>query len=87
MEPDAVARLHLLDALAALPLVPASVERACDLGSGGGVPGIVLALDDNWFAFASLTIAFLVVVGIGVIVLMRHSRSMADAHAATRANE
>lgn len=49
--------------------------------------GIVLALDDNWFAFASLTIAFLVVVGIGVIVLMRHSRSMADAHAATRASE
>ncbi|WP_137846058.1 hypothetical protein [Microbacterium sp. 2FI] len=35
--------------------------------------GIVLALDDNWFAFASLTIAFVVVVGIGVLVLMRHS--------------
>lgn len=51
VEPDAVARLHLLDALAALPLVPASVERACDLGSGGGVPGIVLAIarpDVRW---------------------------------------
>jgi hypothetical protein len=35
--------------------------------------GIVLALDDNWFAFTSLTIAFVVVVGIGVLVLMRHS--------------
>jgi 16S rRNA (guanine527-N7)-methyltransferase len=44
VEPDAVARLHLLDSLAALPLLPASVERALDLGSGGGVPGIVLAI-------------------------------------------
>jgi 16S rRNA (guanine527-N7)-methyltransferase len=43
VEPDAVARLHLLDALAALPLLPAS-GSALDLGSGGGVPGIVLAL-------------------------------------------
>ena len=42
--PDAVARLHLLDALAALPLLPASSERALDLGSGGGVPGIILAM-------------------------------------------
>lgn len=45
VEPDAVARLHLLDALAALPMIdrlaPAS---ALDLGSGGGVPGLVLAL-------------------------------------------
>jgi 16S rRNA (guanine527-N7)-methyltransferase len=44
VEPDAVARLHLLDALAALPLLPASAARALDLGSGGGVPGLVLAL-------------------------------------------
>ena len=43
VEADAVARLHLLDALAALPLLPAS-GAALDLGSGGGVPGIVLAL-------------------------------------------
>lgn len=35
---------------------------------------IVLALDDNWFAFSTLSIAFAVVVGIGVIVLLRHSR-------------
>jgi 16S rRNA (guanine527-N7)-methyltransferase len=44
-EPDAIARLHLLDALAALPLIDAMVpRRALDIGSGGGVPGIILAL-------------------------------------------
>jgi len=51
VEPGAVARLHLLDSLAALALIPASVGRAVDLGSGGGVPGIVLALarpDVHW---------------------------------------
>ena len=43
--PDDVARLHLLDALAALPLLDAaSPDRALDLGSGGGVPAIPLAL-------------------------------------------
>ena len=36
--------------------------------------GIVLALDSNWFAFTSLTIAFVIVVGIGVIVMLRHQR-------------
>ena len=45
VEPAAVARLHLLDALAALPLIDElDPERALDLGAGGGVPGIVLAL-------------------------------------------
>jgi hypothetical protein len=38
---------------------------------------IVLALDDNWFAFTTLSIAFVVVVGIGAIVLLRHSTSRA----------
>jgi 16S rRNA (guanine527-N7)-methyltransferase len=50
VEPDDVARLHLLDSLAALPLVPRA-GAAVDLGSGGGVPGIVLALarpDVRW---------------------------------------
>ncbi len=45
VEPAAVGRLHLLDALSALPLIDAmGPETAIDLGSGGGVPGIVLAL-------------------------------------------
>ena len=45
VEPSAIARDHLLDALAALPLLEASgAERIVDLGSGGGVPAIPLAL-------------------------------------------
>ena len=45
VEPPAVARLHLLDALTALPWIDAwRPSRAVDLGSGGGVPGIVLAI-------------------------------------------
>ena len=53
VEPEPVARLHLLDALSALPLfdaLPLS-DRCLDLGSGGGVPGLVLALarpDRRW---------------------------------------
>lgn len=44
-EPDAVARLHLLDSLSALPHVDRfGPSTALDLGSGGGVPGLVLAL-------------------------------------------
>lgn len=45
VEPADVARLHLLDALSALPLVDAAgVRLAVDLGSGGGMPAIPLAL-------------------------------------------
>lgn len=43
--PGDVARLHVLDSLAALPIIDAMApRRACDLGAGGGVPGMVLAL-------------------------------------------
>ena len=38
---------------------------------------IVLALDSNWFAFTTLSIAFVVVVGIGVIFLLRHAKTTA----------
>jgi len=45
VDPADVARLHLLDALAALPLLDElGAVRAVDLGSGGGVPGIPMAL-------------------------------------------
>lgn len=45
VEPEAIARLHLLDALAALPLLDAlGPTRAIDLGSGGGIPGLPLAI-------------------------------------------
>ena len=36
---------------------------------------IVLVLDNNWFAFTALSIAFVVVVGIGVIVLLRQAKA------------
>jgi hypothetical protein len=35
--------------------------------------GIVLALDENWFAFTTLTAAFLVIVAIGVVMVLRHA--------------
>ncbi len=45
VEPAEVARLHLLDALSALPILDAvQPARAIDIGTGGGVPGLVLAL-------------------------------------------
>ena len=44
-EPADVARLHLADALAAVPFLDRlRPTSAVDLGTGGGVPGLVLAL-------------------------------------------
>jgi 16S rRNA (guanine527-N7)-methyltransferase len=44
-DPAEVARLHLLDSLAALPLLDTlGASAAIDLGTGGGVPGIPLAI-------------------------------------------
>jgi len=43
-EPEAVARLHVLDSLAAVPFLrELGVDRFLDLGSGGGFPGLPLA--------------------------------------------
>ncbi len=45
VDPEKVARLHLLDALVALPLVDeVAPSHAVDLGSGGGVPALPLAI-------------------------------------------
>ena len=44
-DPDDVARLHLMDALAALPILDElGAHDAIDLGSGGGLPALPLAL-------------------------------------------
>jgi 16S rRNA (guanine527-N7)-methyltransferase len=44
-EPALVARLHVLDSLAAVPCLAArSVTRLLDIGSGGGFPGLPLAV-------------------------------------------
>jgi 16S rRNA (guanine527-N7)-methyltransferase len=43
-DPEAVARDHLLDSLAAVPLLRDDAGRVADLGTGGGLPGIPLAV-------------------------------------------
>jgi len=35
---------HIADSLQLLPLLPPGVDRAIDLGSGGGFPGLILAI-------------------------------------------
>ena len=35
---------HVVDSLRLLPLIPPGTARAIDLGSGGGLPGLVLAI-------------------------------------------
>lgn len=37
-------RRHVLDSAQLLPLIPAGARRLCDLGSGAGFPGLVLAI-------------------------------------------
>ena len=45
--------------------------------------GIVLALDENWFAFTCLTIAFVIVVALGIVVMVRDARAMAGRRSPT----
>jgi hypothetical protein len=56
-------------------LSPALRLKAGSKISAGGIAavsaGIVLALDENWFAFTALTIAFVVLVGLSALVLVR----------------
>ena len=41
---DDIWRRHIADALQLLPLIRGDVTRILDLGSGGGIPGLVLAI-------------------------------------------
>lgn len=41
---DAVRRRHVADCLQLIPLLPPDCERGIDLGSGAGLPGLVLAI-------------------------------------------
>jgi 16S rRNA (guanine527-N7)-methyltransferase len=43
-EPEAIRTRHIADSLQLLPLIPAGPGPMADLGSGGGFPGLILAL-------------------------------------------
>ncbi len=51
--PEEVVTHHLLDSLAVLPHL-AAVERLADIGSGGGLPGIALAIARPEWAVSSI---------------------------------
>lgn len=42
---DVIWDRHIADSLQLIPLMPAGVTRAIDLGTGGGFPGLVLAIE------------------------------------------
>jgi 16S rRNA (guanine527-N7)-methyltransferase len=44
VDPKSAEILHVGDALTILPYLPAGEHRLADVGSGGGVPGIILAI-------------------------------------------
>ena len=45
--PDQVREKHVVDSLAGVPLLRSGDRRVADLGSGGGFPGVVLAIVDR----------------------------------------
>ncbi|MEE3503675.1 16S rRNA (guanine(527)-N(7))-methyltransferase RsmG [Acidiphilium acidophilum] len=42
---EAIWERHIADSLQILPLIPDGVDRAVDLGSGAGLPGLVVAIE------------------------------------------
>ncbi len=42
--PEEIIRLHLLDSLIMLPYFQSGIKRVLDVGTGGGIPGIPLAI-------------------------------------------
>jgi 16S rRNA (guanine527-N7)-methyltransferase len=42
---EAIWQRHILDSLQLIPLIPIGITRATDLGSGAGLPGIVVAIE------------------------------------------
>jgi len=44
---DQVWQRHILDALQLIPLLPPGTKTIADLGSGAGIPGLVLAITTN----------------------------------------
>lgn len=80
--PGEVARLHLLDALAALPLVDATgASRVVDLGSGGGVPAIPLALarpDTEWVMVDSVRKKSAILLELAEALGLRNTTVMAE---------
>ena len=81
----AAALFATVDAFADLLLTPADtpdghlspamrLKAGSKIGAGGIAvvsAGIVLLLDENWFAFTALTIAFVVLAGLSALVLVR----------------
>lgn len=81
----AAALFATVDAFADLLLTPADtpdghlspamrLKAGSKIGAGGIAvvsAGIVLLIDENWFAFTALTIAFVVLAGLSAMVLVR----------------
>lgn len=81
----AAALFATVDAFADLLLAPADtpdghlspalrLKAGSKIGAGGIAvvsAGIVLVLDENWFAFTALTIAFVILAGLSALVLVR----------------